>query len=95
MFLDRRPRVINEARHVSCDMYVCSSSSRLTSLDPLSPNVRGVLGQTFKVPYFDFMSAVKGGILLDVCVPEAQRLAFGGRQNQHPLPIQNIPRIDL
>eukprot|EP00752_Nemacystus_decipiens_P015606 g13929.t1 len=43
-----------------------------------------------QVPYFDFMSAVKGGILMDVCVPEGLRLAMAGRP--HPMSIPKISR---
>ncbi|CAM9143239.1 unnamed protein product [Ectocarpus fasciculatus] len=37
-----------------------------------------------QVPYFDFMSSVKGGILSDMCVPEGQRLAVG---RTHPMSV--------
>ncbi|CAN0386071.1 unnamed protein product [Pylaiella littoralis] len=38
-----------------------------------------------QVPYFDFMDTVKSGILMDIRVPESQRVAFAGRS--HPMSV--------
>ncbi|CAM9869068.1 unnamed protein product [Scytosiphon promiscuus] len=47
-------------------------------------------GNALQVPYFDFMSAVKGGILSDICVPEGQRLAL--RDQPHSISVPRASR---
>lgn len=62
-----------------------NTPSTLLARPPLRAFVHPV-----KVPYFDFMSAVKGGILSDICVPEGQRLAL--RDQPHSMSVPRASR---
>ncbi|CAM9156142.1 unnamed protein product [Hapterophycus canaliculatus] len=48
-----------------------------------------------QIPYFDFMSVVKGGILSDICVPEGQRLALRDQPHYSSMSFPRVTRRHL